>query len=214
MSQENYWGNYIKMKPKKSVRKLHNYLIARDIQLRIVVTNFLYLCLISLVLVLIVLSPYFYDIFKNDELWVQYLSAKTFLVLLDRLIIALPLIFVISFVHFITLTHRFCGPMINIKKTIQEVARGNFTRKVFLRKNDFLKEEAAILNHMIDQLSGHFADIREDNTVLLAMIEEKLDENNDGVETNPILNEVKANAVHTRDVLEKVKIDTDKSLVN
>ena len=46
------------------------------------------------------------------------------------------------------------------------------------------------------------------------MIEEKLDENNDGVETNPILNEVKANAVHTRDVLEKVKIDTDKSLVN
>ena len=214
MSQENYWGNYIKMKPKKRVRKLHNYLIARDIQLRIVVTNFLYLCLISLVLVLVVLSPYFYDIFNKDELWVQYLSAKTFLVLLDRLIIALPLIFIISFIHLIVLTHRFCGPMINIKKTIQEVARGNFTRKVFLRKNDFLKEEAATLNHMIDQLSAHYEDIREDNIGLLTMIEEKLDENIDGVEINPILNEVKANAVHTRDILDKVKIDPDKGHVN
>jgi signal transduction histidine kinase len=202
------------MKPKKRVRKLQNYLIARDIQLRIVVTNFLYLCLISLVLVLVVLSPYFYDIFNKDELWVQYLSAKTFLVLLDRLIIALPLIFIISFIHLIVLTHRFCGPMINIKKTIQEVARGNFTRKVFLRTNDFLKEEAATLNHMIDQLSGNFVDLREDNTALLAMLEEKLDTGKHGEEENLFLNKVKANAVHTRNMLDKVKIDPDKSQVN
>ena len=202
------------MKPKKRVRKLHNYLIARDIQLRIVVTNFLYLCLISLVLVLVVLSPYFYDIFNKDELWVQYLSAKTFLVLLDRLIIALPLIFIISFIHLIVLTHRFCGPMINMKNTIQEVARGNFTRKVFLRTNDFLKEEAATLNHMIDQLSGNFEDLREDNTALLAMLEEKLDTGKHGEEENPFLKKVKANAVHTRNMLDKVKIDPDKSQVN
>jgi methyl-accepting chemotaxis protein len=202
------------MKPKKNVRKIQNYLIAKDIQFRIVITNFLYLCLISLVLVLVVLSPYFYDIFDKDELWVQYLSASMFLVLLDRLVIALALIFVISFIHLIVLTHRFCGPMINIKKTIQEVARGNLTRKVFLRKNDFLKEEAATLNHMIDQLSGRFEDIRADNTVLLASIEEKLDENNDGAEIIPILNEVKANAVHTRDILDKVKINPGEGHVN
>lgn len=202
------------MKPKKNVRKIQNYLIAKEIQFRIVITNFLYLCLISLVLVLVVLSPYFYDIFDKDELWVQYLSASMFLVLLDRLVIALALIFVISFIHLIVLTHRFCGPMINIKKTIQEVARGNLTRKVFLRKNDFLKEEAATLNHMIDQLSGHFEDIRADNTGLLARVEEKLDENNDGVEIIPILNEVKANAVHTRDILDKVKINPGEGHVN
>ena len=202
------------MKPKKRVRKLKNYLIAKDIQLRLVLSNFLYLCLISLVLVLAVLSPYFYDIFKNDELWIQYVSAKTFLVLLDRLILALPFIFVISFIHFIVLTHRFCGPMINIKNTIQEVARGNFTRKVFLRKNDFLKKEASILNHMIDQLAGHYEDIREDNTVLLAMTEEKLDENTDGIGIKPFLNMIKANAVHTRNILDKVKIDPDKTHVN
>jgi len=214
MSLEIYWGNYTKMKPNKRVRKFHNYLIARDIQLRIVITNFLYLCLISLVLILTVLSPYFYDIFNNDELWVQYLSAKTFLVLLDRLIISLPFIFAISFIHFIVLTHRFCGPMINIKSTIQEVARGNFTRKVYLRKNDFLKEEAATLNHMIDQLSGYFEDIKEDNTTLLAILEEKLDANKQGVEINPILNEVKANVMNTRDILDKVIIGPEKGHAN
>ena len=104
--------------------------------------------------------------------------------------------------------------MINIKHTLEEVARGNFTRKVFLRKNDFLKEEAAILNHMVDQLAGRYEDIREDTTVLLAMIEVKLDENTDGIDIKPILNKVKANAVHTRNILDKVKIDPDKSHVN
>ena len=64
------------MKAKKKARKLHNYLIAGEIQLKIVITNFLYLFLISLVLVLFVLSPYYYDIFNDDELWVQYLSAR------------------------------------------------------------------------------------------------------------------------------------------
>jgi signal transduction histidine kinase len=202
------------MKPKKSVRKIQNYLIAKDIQLRIVVTNFLYLCLIALILVLTVLSPYFYDIFNKDELWVQYLSAKTFLVLLDRLVIALPIIFVISFIHFIVLTHRFCGPMINIRHTLQELSRGNFTRKVFLRKHDFLKQEAAILNHAIDQLSGHFEDIREDNTALLAMLEEKLKIAKEGEELAACINEAKANAIHTRNILDKVKIDPGKTHVN
>lgn len=202
------------MKPKKSVRKIQNYLIAKDIQLRIVVTNFLYLCLIALILVLTVLSPYFYDIFHKEELWVQYLSAKTFLVLLDRLVIALPIIFVISFIHFIVLTHRFCGPMINIKHTLQELSRGNFTRKVFLRKHDFLKQEAAILNHAMDQLSGHFEDIREDNTALLVMLEEKLKIAKEGEELSACINKAKANAIHTRNILDKVKIDPEKTHVN
>ena len=202
------------MKPKKKARKLHNYLIASDIQLRIVITNFLYLCLISLVLILAVLSPYFYDIFNHDELWVQYLSAKTFLVLLDRLVIALPLISLISFIHFIVLTHRFCGPMINIKNTIQEVARGNFTRRVFLRKNDFLKEEAATLNHMIDELSGYFEELREDNLTLLALLEEKRAAGKQGLVENPFLKEVEENARHTRNILDKVITDPGKSQAN
>ena len=202
------------MKSKKSVRKLRNYLIAKDIQFRIIMTNFLYLCVILLVLVLTILSPYYYDIFKDNELWVQYLSAKTFVVLLDRLVIALPLIFVISFIHFIVLTHRFCGPVINIKNTIQEVARGNFTRRVFLRKNDFLKEEAATLNHMIDQLSGFFEDLQGDNTALLVMLEGLRDPGEHGGGESTLLNAVKANAVHTRKILEKIQIDTDQSRAN
>ena len=67
---------------------------------------------------------------------------------------------------------------------------------------------------MIDQLSGNFEDLREDNTALLAMLEEKLDTGKHGEEENPFLNKVKANAVHTRNMLDKVKIDPDKSQVN
>jgi hypothetical protein len=46
------------------------------------------------------------------------------------------------------------------------------------------------------------------------MLEEKLDANKNGVEINPILNEVKANAMHTRDFLDKVKIDPGKGHAN
>ena len=202
------------MKPKKSLRKIQNYLIAKDIQLRIAITNFFYLCLISLVIILAVLSPYYYDIFNNEELWVQYLSAKTFLVLLNRLVIALPLIFLISFIHFIVLSHRFCGPMVNIKKSIQEVSRGNFTRKIFLRKTDFFKDEAATVNHMIDQLSGGIEDIREHNAALLTILEKAAGADKQEAELKTLMNQAKEIAILTRDTLGKIEIDPDKINAN
>ena len=67
---------------------------------------------------------------------------------------------------------------------------------------------------MIDQLSGYFEDISEDNTNLLAMLEEKRDAGSQGEDESRLLQEVKQNARHTRNILDKVKTDPEKSQAN
>jgi hypothetical protein len=72
------------------------------------------------------------------------------------------------------------------------------------------------LNHMIDQLSGHFEAVREDNTALLAMLEEKRDAGSReaGEDDKQLLTDIKENARHTRNILDKVKTDPEKSQAN
>ena len=72
------------------------------------------------------------------------------------------------------------------------------------------------LNHMIDQLSGHFEAVREDNTDLLAMLEEKRDAGSRkaGEDDKQLLTDIKENARHTRNILDKVKTDPEKSQAN
>ena len=72
------------------------------------------------------------------------------------------------------------------------------------------------MNHMIDQLSGHFEAVREDNTALLAMLEEKRDAGSReaGEDDKQLLTDIKDNARHTRNILDKVKTDPEKSQAN
>ena len=52
------------------------------------------------------------------------------------------------------MSHRFCGPLINFGHTFAKMAEGDFSSKVHLRKNDFLKAEAAQVNAIIDRLNN------------------------------------------------------------
>ena len=72
------------------------------------------------------------------------------------------------------------------------------------------------MNHMIDQLSGHFEAVREDNAALLAMLEEKRDAGSRkaGEDDKQLLTDIKENARHTRNILDKVKTDPEKSQAN
>lgn len=202
------------MKFKKGPRNIKNYLISKDIQLKIIITNLFYLILVVIVLLLTIISPYFYDIFKADEIWVQYLSAKTFSILLDRLIIAIPLLFAISFIHLTLLTHKFCGPIINIKNTLKELSKGNLSRKVYLRKGDFLKEEALIINNIIDFQFELFSQMSNENFKLLAKIEKELSKNSQEHDVRIILNELKESLNTSKKLLNKICFKIDNTNLN
>ena len=80
----------------------------------------------------------------------------------------------------------------------------------------YCKRLNEFLNHMIDQLSDHFEAVREDNTALLAMLEEKRDAGSRkaGEDDKQLLTDIKENARHTRNILDKVKTDPEKSQAN
>jgi len=102
------------MEEKKRRRKFRSYFINKNVQLKIAVTNMMYMILVFAIIILAVLVPYYFDIFEESELCHQYLSAKLFIVLLERLVIAVVGLSVVAFIHQIVITHKFCGPLVNL----------------------------------------------------------------------------------------------------
>ncbi len=139
-----------------------------------IVAHLAYLLYVLVAIIATILSPYYSDIFATGDLWAKHFSAKTFIVLLERLTLVSLFIVVISFFHFVLFTHKFCGPLVNIGHTIARISKSDFTRKIYLRKGDFLKNEAQQINAMMKSLSNSIEIIKRENHLLLEDIEKSL----------------------------------------
>ena len=163
------------MQAKTHRRKLRNYFINKKIQLRLAVTNLIYMILVVAIVVLTVLIPFYLDSFESLELCRQYLSAKLFIVLLGRLPIVAGALLLIIFIHQIIMSHRLCGPLVNFVHSFKKLSKGDFTRKIYLRRYDYPKDEARHLNEMIDGLSNIIADLKIENNLLVSSLEKVTD---------------------------------------
>lgn len=170
-------------------RKFRNYLINRDIQLRIISANLLYMAAVVLITMGVALSPLVMDIFFSTDLNVQYQSSQTFLALIQSLIPALLLMLVLIFLHQLMMTHRICGPLVNFNNSFQRISRGDLTRKVFLRQGDYLKDECNRINEMIDGLAALIARFRSNHARLIVELEDTLSRVED-IHTRNEINEV------------------------
>lgn len=153
-------------------RRLKNYIFANKVHFKMMLTNLVYTALIFVVIVFGVLSPFYRDIFQITDMYSQHYSAKFFVVLLDRMSFALIALLLVSLIYQMIINHKFCGPLVNFSHTFKKIAQGDLTRKVYLRQYDFLKNEAAQVNDMIDALSNHITAIKKDHHLLLAMLED------------------------------------------
>ena len=160
------------MEAKTSRRKLRNFFISKDLQRPMIIAHLAYILLVAVALIATVLSPFYTDMLETGDLLFKNFSAKMFIVLLERSSIACLIIAVISFFHYIILTHKFCGPLVNIGRTIAKISDKDFTRKINLRRGDFLKNEAKQVNAMMMALSNSIAIIKKENHQLLKDIEE------------------------------------------
>jgi methyl-accepting chemotaxis protein len=119
-----------------------------------------------------VLYPFYHEIFKINDIYAQHYSAKFFVVLLDRLSLALIAVLLISLIYQMIINHKFCGPLVNFSNTFKKIIQGDLTRKIYLRRYDFLKNEASQVNDMIDSLSDHIMTLKKDHDGLLSAIED------------------------------------------
>jgi len=160
------------MKREANRRQLKNYLIVNKFHFKLLIINLIYVLLIFAVIICIVLIPFYRDIFQVNDIYVQHYSAKFFIILLNRLSIALLVLFAFSILYQVMINHKLCGPLVNFSNTFQKITRGDLTRKIFLRRHDFLKNEAAQVNDMIDSLSGLIAILKKDHDRLLSALED------------------------------------------
>ena len=159
------------MKREANRRQLKNYLVVNKFHLKLLVINLIYVLFIFAVIIGEVLFPFYQDIFKINDLYAQHYSAKFFIVLLNRLSITLLVILVFIFLYQVMVNHKFCGPLVNFSNTFQKISQGDLTRKIFLRRHDFLKNEAAQVNGMIDSLSERIMTLKKDHDSLLSALE-------------------------------------------
>jgi methyl-accepting chemotaxis protein len=135
-------------------RKFRNYLINKDLQLRMIRNNLFYQLICVIVTVSILLYSLVQDMIYSPDLESQYRAAQTFLLLVKWLVPAILILLILFMAHTIITTHRICGPLVNFTHTFESIAKGDLTRKVYLRKGDYFKSECDRLNLMIVGISG------------------------------------------------------------
>ena len=163
------------MKPAHNQRKIKSYLTVNKNQFKLTLAHLGFMVAIFVVIILTVLSPFYYDIYRGNDLYVHNYSAKIFLTLLERLSYALITILLLAILYQIlqvVFTHKFYGPMVNFSKTFNRISQGDLTRKVFIRRHDFLKNEARQINEMMDALSNRITKIKTANDLLLSALEQ------------------------------------------
>jgi signal transduction histidine kinase len=154
----------------KNRRKLKNYLINPGFQLRLALVHTLFVVVVVVVLVAILLSPLYYKIQTTSELWSQYVLAQFMLNLMDRVAVVVLLIIIISAIYQIIFSHRLCGPFVNMNHTFDRLSKGDLTRKVFLRRKDFLKKEAESINGVVDALNKRICMLKKVQTDLSSTV--------------------------------------------
>ena len=197
-----------------SKRKLRNYLISKDLQIRLIRNNLFYLLICVIVTVSILLYPLIHDMMFLPDLEGQYRAAQTFLLLVKWLVPAILIVLVLFMAHTIITTHRICGPLVNFTHTFDRLAQGDLTRKVYIRKGDYLKSECARINLMIDGISGIINRLFTNHNQLLATLQsfseqEKNTEIKEKLETS--LKIISQDVEYVSDTLSSFKVGVEKN---
>jgi methyl-accepting chemotaxis protein len=158
------------MKRAGNRRRLKNYMIANKVHFKMMLANLILMLLVFAVVIGAVLYPFYHEIFRINDIYAQNYSAKFFVVLLDRLSLALIAVLLVSLLYQMIINHKFCGPLVNFSHTFKKISQGDFTRKIFLRQYDLLKNEADQVNDMIDSLSDHIMALKKDHDRLLSTL--------------------------------------------
>ena len=197
-----------------SKRKLRNYLINKDLQIRLIRNNLFYLLICVIVTVSILLYPLIHDMMFLPDLEGQYRAAQTFLLLVKWLIPAIVIVLVLFMGHTIITTHRICGPLVNFTHTFDSLAQGDLTRKVYIRKGDYLKSECARINLMIDGISGIINRLFANHKQLLSTLQ-SLNEQAKDIETKEKLEAslkiIMQDGEYVSETLSRFKIGVEKT---
>ncbi len=169
-------------------RRVKNLFINKGLQFRFIMTSLVYMFLVMAVTLAMVVVPDLYTMFSSQDLAAQHQAAQNYLILATRIVPSAFFLFFLMFVHQLFMTHKIFGPLVNFTNTFKKIGDGDLSRKVMLRKGDYLKGECEVINGMIEGLSLRFQEIAQEHVRVIQVLETTLPALADGPAKNDLEN--------------------------
>jgi methyl-accepting chemotaxis protein len=81
-------------------------------------------------------------------------------------------VFMLLFIHSVYVTHKIAGPLYRIREVLKSVKRGKLTEKVALRRGDYLRTEAQVVNEAIQSIHDKIEGLRQNTSSCTAALVE------------------------------------------
>ena len=147
-------------------RRKH-YIVDKRLQYRLLIYNGIYLLVVILAVGAGLLLPLLLEL-SNPDLSVAQQGELTnkILYLYSRLSPILVLVLAILIAHSVVVSHRIAGPLYRFKATFNQVAGGDLSKMTRIRKGDFLLNEQAKMEEMIEALRSRLHHIKKEHAVM------------------------------------------------
>jgi methyl-accepting chemotaxis protein len=147
----------------RQLYKRRNYLIKKDFQLKFIL-KFCLLLFIGVVISTVLLFLFCQDTLTSSFQQSRLVIENTGLAILPSVVytnlITLGLIALATITVTLFVSHKIAGPMFRFQKELEDVGKGNLTRKVTFRSKDQIGDMAVSLNNMIGSLHEKVLDIQ------------------------------------------------------
>lgn len=155
----------------KYKRSVNNFLTGNPFQLRAILICIAYLLTVIILVAAILFYPSIHNLLSDQQIEQRYLEAQLFLFMLKRLLLVLPVLF-FFLMHLVVLTHRICGPLVNITNTLKKIADGDLSARVTIRRRDFLHKEVKALNSMVGSVTARLLFLGKQKDTLLGLLDD------------------------------------------
>jgi methyl-accepting chemotaxis protein len=143
------------------------YIIDKRLQYRLMIYNGIYLLVIILAIGVGLVLPLALELSNPDlSLAQQGEAVNKILYLPSRLSPVLLIVFLILIAHSVVVSHRIAGPLYRFKSTFNQVAQGDLSKVTRIRKGDFLLNEQAKIEEMIEALRSRLHHIKNEHAVM------------------------------------------------
>jgi methyl-accepting chemotaxis protein len=149
------------------------YIIDKRLQYRLLIYNGIYLLTIILAVGAGLFLPLVLELSNlNLSVAQQGEVASKILYLHSRLGPVLLIVFLILSVHSVVVSHRIAGPLYRFRATFKQVAQGDLSSVTRIRKGDFLLNEQAKIEEMIEALRSRLHQIKDEHAVMERSLQE------------------------------------------
>jgi len=128
------------------------YLVKPGYQLRLALTLFTYIIAYSIILGFIMFYPLYREIYAVANVEEQARASAVALYLHKRVWLGMFVVAVLAAMHAVLSSHRIVGPIERFEKMIEAFTKGDYSRRIRIRKKDEMKELEYLINNLAESL--------------------------------------------------------------